>query len=165
MSKFRAFLNFWLPVLLWMTLIFSASADPHSYQHSERLLGLFEPFLHWLFPQMSPAQIEDIHHLFRKCAHLTEYAVLALLLWRALRQMDGKNPRPLVAPERSAGGWNWAKARLALLIVMFYAATDEFHQSFVPDRTSLVSDVFLDTVGGAAGLFALWIYGCRRKRW
>jgi VanZ family protein len=154
-SKLRAFLKFWLPVLIWMTLIFSASADPRSYQHSARLFGLLEPFLRWLFPQIPQAQIESFHHLFRKCAHLAEYAVLALLLWRAVRQPVKKDSRP----------WNWPEARLALLIVMLYAATDEFHQSFVPTRNSLVSDVLIDTCGGAAGLLALWIFGRWRKRW
>ena len=63
-----------------MAVIFSASADSHSYEHSSRFV---EPFLHWLFPQMSQAHVEEIHHLIRKCGHLTEYAILALLLWRA----------------------------------------------------------------------------------
>ena len=91
--------------------------------------------------------------LVRKCAHLTEYAVFALLLWRALRKPVKNDPRP----------WSWHKARLALLIVALYAASDEFHQSFVPTRTALVSDVFVDTAGGAAGLLALWIIGRWRK--
>ena len=64
MPKLRIFLKFWLPVLLWMALIFSASADPHSYEHSSRFI---EPVLHWLFPQMSQASVETIHHLIRKC--------------------------------------------------------------------------------------------------
>jgi VanZ family protein len=50
------------------------------------------------------------------------------------------------------------------LIVALYAASDEFHQSFVPTRTALVSDVFVDTAGGAAGLLALWAFGRRQKR-
>ena len=162
MPKPRAFLKYWLPVLAWMTLIFTGSSDAKSYEHSSLFVELL---LHWLFPHMAQAQVEEIHLLIRKCAHLTEYAVLALLLWRAIRQTDGKNLRPLVAPERSGGVWNWREARLALLIVMFYAAADEFHQSFVPSRTSLVSDVLIDTSGGAAGLLALWILGRLRKRW
>jgi len=77
------FLRWWLPVLVWMVLIFSASADTQSYQHSS---SLFEPLLRWLFPTMPPTTVAVIHHLFRKTGHLTEYAILALLLWRALRQ-------------------------------------------------------------------------------
>jgi VanZ family protein len=52
-----------------------------------------------------------------------------------------------------------------LSLVFLYAASDEFHQRFVPTRTPLVSDVLIDTCGGAAGLFAVWIFGRLRKRW
>jgi len=147
--KLRLFLKYWLPVLVWMGLIFSASSDSHSYEHSSRFI---EPFLRWLFPRLPETYVHDLHELLRKCAHLTEYAVLALLIRRAVSQPA---PRP----------WNWSQARLALLLVMLYAATDEFHQQFVPTRTSLVSDVFIDTTGGALGLFALWLFGRWRKYW
>jgi VanZ family protein len=146
--KLRIFLKSWLPVLVWMTVIFSASADSHSYEHSSFLV---EPFLHWLFPQMSQAEVDEIHHLIRKCGHLTEYAILALLLWRATGQATN-----LLA---------WPRARKTLLLVCLYAATDEFHQSFVPTRTSLVSDVFIDTTGGVIGLIVLWFFTqCRDRR-
>jgi VanZ family protein len=148
--KFRAFLKYWLPALIWMALIFSASSDANSFAHSSRIIG---PLLHWLFPQMPDDTLHLIVLLVRKCAHLTEYAVLALLLWRALRKPMKNDPRP----------WIWREARLALLIVALYAASDEFHQSFVPTRTAQVSDVFIDTAGGAASLLALWIIGRWRK--
>jgi VanZ family protein len=147
--KFRSFLKYWLPVLVWMGLIFSASSDSRSYEHSSRFI---EPLLRWLFPRLPETYVHGIHELLRKCAHLTEYAVLALLLRRAVSQ-----PAPR--------WWNWRQARLTLLLVMFYAATDEFHQQFVPTRTSLVSDVFIDTAGGALGLFTLWLFGRWRKYW
>jgi VanZ family protein len=150
--QLRAFCKYWLPVLAWMTLIFSASSDKHSYEHSSLFV---EPLLHWLFPHMPEAQIHAIHHLLRKCAHLAEYSVLALLLWRALCQAAKNVLRP----------WNWREARLTLLIVALYAASDEFHQVFVPTRTAQVSDVLVDTSGGAAGLLALWLIGRWRKRW
>ncbi len=150
--KLRAFCKFWLPVLIWMAVIFTASSDKHSYQHSSRII---EPLLRWLFPHLSEAQIHAVHELFRKCAHVAEYAVLALVLWRAVRRPVKSDPRP----------WNWREARLTLLLVMFYAATDEFHQIFVPTRTAQVSDVLIDTSGGAAGLLALWLFGRWRKHW
>lgn len=152
MLKLRGFLNYWLPVWLWMALIYSASCDSHSYEHSS---GLVEPLLRWLFPHLPETYISGIHELLRKCAHLTEYAVLALLLWRAMHSPAKSSPT----------AWNWQKTRLTLLLVMLYAATDEFHQTFVPTRTGLVSDVFIDTTGGAAGLFMLWMIGRRRNCW
>ena len=151
MPKFRAFLKYWLPPLAWMALIFTGSSDAKSYQHSSLFV---EPLLHWVFPHMTQEHIEQIHHLIRKCAHLAEYAVLALLLWRALRKPVKADPRP----------WTWPDARLALLMDMCYAATDEIHQSFVPTRTPLVTDVLVDTSGGAVALLAAWISSRWRKR-
>jgi VanZ family protein len=150
--KFRAFLKYWLPALIWMALIFSASSDANSFEHSSRIIA---PFLHWLFPQMPDDTLYLIVLLVRKCAHLTEYAVFALLLWRALRKPVKNDPRP----------WIWPEAGLALAIIFLYAASDEFHQIFVPTRTAQVSDVFIDTAGGAASLLALWIIGRWRKHW
>jgi VanZ family protein len=104
---------------------------------------------------MSRARVETAHTFIRKCAHLTEYAVLALLLWRAVRRPVKNDPRP----------WVWPEAGLALAMVFLCAASDEFHQIFVPTRTALLSDVFIDTAGGAASLLALWIIGRWRKHW
>ena len=151
-TKRKNFLVYWLPVLAWMVLIFSASSDSKSYQHSS---SLFLPLLHWLFPAMSHEHEEMLHHAFRKCGHLTEYAVMALLCWRAVRQPQKQDPRP----------WRWDEAGLALTLVFLYAATDEFHQIFVPTRTPMVSDVFIDTIGGSIGLLLLWFLGKKFKHW
>jgi VanZ family protein len=148
----RPALKFWLPLFIWMAVIFIASSDAQSAHHSSIL---FEPLLHWLFPQMSQTRVEQIHYLFRKSAHLTEYAVLALLFWRAIRQPQKNAARP----------WNWPEAGLALAMVFLYAASDEFHQIFVATRTAQVSDVFIDTAGGTTGLLLLWLIGKVLKRW
>jgi VanZ family protein len=104
---------------------------------------------------MSPSRVETVHTFIRKCAHLAEYAVLALLLWRAVRRPVKNDPRP----------WAWPEAGVALAVTFLYAASDELHQIFVPTRTAQISDVFIDIVGGAAGLFALWMIGRWRKHW
>ena len=131
-------------MLFWMTLIFSASADAQSFRHSSIY---FEPLLRWLFPHMPQSQVEAIHYAFRKCCHLAEYAILAWLLRRAIRKPVKNDPRP----------WLWAEAGLALAIVFLYSASDELHQVFVPSRTGQVSDVLVDTIGGAIGLLLLWL--------
>jgi VanZ family protein len=140
----KVFLKFWLPVLVWMVVIFSASSDPHSAERSSRFV---EPFLHWLFPQMSQAHVEEIHHAIRKCAHLTEYGILGLLVWRALHQSQNNLPT-----------WSWPKVGGTLLIVFLYSGSDEYHQSFVATRTAQFSDVLIDTLGAAIGLLALWLF-------
>jgi VanZ family protein len=148
----RPFFKYWLPVLVWMALIFTASSDTHSYERSSRIIA---PLLYWLFPHIASGTVDSVVFIARKCAHFTEYAVLALLLWRAFRRPQKNHPRP----------WNWREAGMALASVALYAASDEFHQIFVPTRTPQVHDVVLDTLGGAAGLFALWLFGRWRKFW
>lgn len=132
-----------------MALIFTGSSDTHSYQHSSRLV---EPLLHWLFPTMSQETIDIIHEGARKCCHLAEYAVLALLLWRALHATKNNLPP-----------WSWPKVGGTLLMVFLYASTDEFHQIFVATRTPHFTDVLIDTTGGAIGLLILWILHSFRK--
>ena len=151
MSKTRSFIKYWLLPLGWMSLIFVGSSDSQSYVHSSRLI---EPLLRWLFPHMTSEHVEAIHHLLRKCAHLTEYAVLALLLWRAVRKPLPNDPRP----------WRWREAAIAVAIVFLYASTDEFHQRYVPTRTPMVSDVFIDTTGAMIGMIVLWTLG-RQLHW
>ena len=152
MSKARTFVQYWLPLLLWMALIFSASSDSGSFQRSSRIIA---PFVHWLIPGLSEAGVHSIVVLVRKGAHVTEYAVLASLVLRLMA-------RPSANPMRI---WRWSDAIRTLLVVLLYAASDEFHQSFVPTREACIRDVLIDTLGGFLALILLWFVGRWRKRW
>ena len=121
----------WLPVVLWMGFIFLMSTGLGAGEHTSRIIG---PFLHWLLPQAAPETIEQAHFLIRKAGHFIEYAILALLLRRAL---GGHGIRPFI---------------VALVIATAYAATDEFHQTFVPGRTATPRDVLIDATGAFAAL-------------
>ena len=146
-----AFLRHGLPLLVWMLIIFGASADAQSTAHTSRFL---EPFLRWLNPDISAAAIDAVRWLVRKAAHMGEYAVLAWLGWRALRRPARHDPRP----------WSWPIAGAAWALTLLYAASDEFHQTFVANRTGSLVDVGIDAMGGAIGLglLRLW-YGWRRR--
>lgn len=146
----KVFLKFWLPVLLWMAVIYTGSSDAHSSEHSSRFI---EPIIRWLFPRMSQPHIEDVHLFVRKCGHLTEYAILALLVWRALHQSKNRLPT-----------WSWPKVGGTLLVVFLYASTDEFHQRFVPTRTAHFTDVLIDTTGAAIALLVLRLLTLHRRR-
>ena len=145
-----SFLRYWLPLLIWMAVIFSASADAQSTQRTSRFL---EPFLRWAWPEISAEGIEAVRWCVRKAAHIVEYAILAWLWWRALRRPVRGDARP----------WSWRVAGFALLAVALYAATDEWHQSFVPNRTGTVRDVLIDTMGGVVGLGVVWLLHRRRQ--
>jgi VanZ family protein len=126
-----------------MALIFSASTQlgaPSNTSH------FFRPILHWLFPAISEATFDKVHHVIRKSAHFTEYAMLGVLAWRVVR----------FDPAFSSFSVG-RKFRLALLFCILYASSDEFHQSFVPTRDAAVLDVMLDSCGSGFGLLAIWV--------
>jgi VanZ family protein len=147
-----SFLRYWLPVIIWMAIIFSASTAAMSSGNTSRFIG---PVVRWLYPAISERDLARVVFTVRKTAHVTEYAVLALLFWRAWRKPLRNDTRP----------WRWSEALLALLVTAFYAASDEIHQYFVPSREARFGDVMLDTAGAAAGLLAMWIVGLLRRRW
>lgn len=150
--KLSIFLKYWFPVVIWMVVIFSASSDRASFQRSSRILG---PLIRWICPGLPEEKVSQFVTFGRKCAHLGEYAFLALLCLRALRGPKGAERLP----------WDWRLAATALLIVVLYAASDEFHQSFVPSRQASVVDVCIDSSGGFFALIFLWAVGRWRHRW
>ncbi|HVD50105.1 MAG TPA: VanZ family protein [Gaiellaceae bacterium] len=101
--------SLWAPVVLWAAVIFALSSVPNLATD----LGVWDTVL-------------------RKCAHASEYAVLVLLLFRALgRELP------------------------AFLIGLAYAVTDELHQQFVRGRHASPFDVSMDAAGLALGLLLL----------
>ncbi len=149
--RFRSLSRYWLPVLIWMCVIFSASSDRMSMAHSSRIIT---PIVRWLFPHFSDQAVEEAVFYGRKFAHVAEYAILALLVWRALHNPGRSDPHP----------WSWPEAARAALLVLLYAAADEFHQSFVPSRDASLRDVLLDTSGAILALLFLWGLGRWRRR-
>jgi VanZ family protein len=75
----------------------------------------------------------------RKLIHAGEYALLCFLWWRAFATR---------APGRRA-------VALALLATIGYAASDEYHQSFVSGRSGSPVDVVIDALGAGAAALAL----------
>jgi len=74
--------------------------------------------------------------LVKKSGHFFGYSILGLTYLRGLKEIS------------------WCSCCWALLIVVLYALSDEYHQSFVPGRTSTLVDVGIDSLGAAAGLLA-----------
>ena len=133
------------PPIIWATLIFIGSSNLLSANNTSSFLA--GP-LHFLFPGVSEATLLIIHFTIRKAGHFTEYAILAALLARALRTSSHRILRS-----------RWFL--ISLLLIIGYALSDEFHQSFIPSRTASVYDSMIDSAGGLFGLIFVW---WRRKR-
>jgi VanZ like family len=146
----KSFLKYWLPLLIWLGVIFFGSTSVMSAEHTSRYIV---PFLLWLKPGISPNAIWIILVVVRKCAHVTEYTALALLLWRALRSLPALHAKPLMV------------FGAVLIGCALFAASDEFHQTFVKSRTPSVRDVLLDVGGALIGLLigASFLRGHQKK--
>jgi VanZ family protein len=143
MQRFR----YWVPVVVAMAFIYWMSTDAFSAKNTYRFI---DPLIRFFAPSLSRKEIYLVHALIRKLAHVTEYFILGLLLFRAFRAGSGERQ-----------WWKWAAASLAVLAL--YAAGDEIHQSFVSTRTPSLFDVGIDAVGGllAQCVSVVWY---RRRR-
>lgn len=83
--------------------------------------------------------VEKMQVPIRKAAHMTEYAIFTLCVVLGLYAFGVRGAR-LTA--------------IAVGTTFVFACTDEIHQLFVPGRSGQFTDVLIDTLGGAMGLFA-----------
>ena len=91
--------------------------------------------------------------LVKKGGHALGYALLALSVLHALQPLWAPAPPPL------------KMLLLAWAFTLLYAASDEFHQSFVPGRMASWVDVMIDATGAFLGLavFRFWRVFSGRK--
>ena len=75
-------------------------------------------------------------HVWDKLLHTIEYTGLAVLVFRAVSG-EGLGP--------------WTAAAATIVLVSAYGASDEWHQMFVPMRSSDVYDWLTDTLAGTIG--------------
>jgi VanZ family protein len=128
------------PLVLCAILIFIGSSDLLSASHTSNFL--VRP-LHWLIPSASKQTLATFHFVIRKLAHFTEYAIMAWLAARAFRTSSRDFLRT-----------HWFA--IALVMVVTYSLSDEFHQSFYPTRTSSIYDSLIDSLGGLTALTVVW---------
>lgn len=113
---------FWAPVVLYLAVIFAGSSVP-------------------ALPDVPGGD---------KTAHIVEYAVLGLLLTRALA-----GPRWLSVTFPYVAG--------AVALAALYGLSDECHQAFVPGRQFDVADMLADATGASLSAGALWAWGIIRR--
>ena len=79
--------------------------------------------------------------IVRKTAHATEYLILFLLIYMAIKEYEDFQRKIL----------------LSLIITICYAISDEIHQYFVPGRDMRIFDVMIDSIGAIIGVILLKI--------
>lgn len=123
--------------------IFSMMPAEKSDQTSGAFLDMFLSFVKGIRNGDISAELAGtVHHLIRKCAHFTEYAVLGVTVMIAIWKEWKEEKQPLLLP---------------LIISSFYATTDEIHQYFVPGRWGTWTDVLIDSAGALAGIIIYWL--------
>jgi VanZ family protein len=136
-------------VLVWMAVIFLMSNQPAeesseiSGSVSYRVVDIANTVFLWdLSKSEMLVRTEAIQYPVRKCAHMSEYAILAILLLCHLYNYAGlKN-------QKRCWIFSW-------LLSAMYAATDEFHQIFIRGRSGSPIDVCIDATGACIGLLIL----------
>lgn len=129
----------WFLVIVWMLIIFIFSSQPGDTSEETSKLVIYIFNLLGLNLNSVFGTLADF--VVRKCAHFSEYFILYMLIYNALKE-----------------NISFKKALiLSLFGVFLYASSDEFHQSFVPGRGPAFRDVLIDTSGGLLGLIILSI--------
>jgi VanZ family protein len=122
-----------------MGVIFWMSTGMFSSENTSQLIV---PLLNFIFPGLAPHQVDMIHGLLRKAGHVAEYFLLGLLFFRAFRSS-------------SLQTWDIRWTTYTIIGVVLYAASDEFHQTFVSSRTASLIDVGIDSAGGILSQMAI----------
>jgi|SRR5699024_1318146 len=135
----------------WMVLIFYLSHQPAST--SSKLSGSFVQVLFEIV-SLFPIVIEGdtVHFIVRKSAHFMAYFILGILIMHTVRLFSRLSIFSIVN---------------GFFITVLYAASDEFHQTFIPGRSGEIRDVLIDSAGSLTGILtyvvAVLLYNNRRQ--
>src|SRR5260370_750366 len=127
MSNAIGSFKYWIPAISAAAIISVFSTGAFGENHTATYII---PALHWLIPAASPRLLHSLHTGIRKMAHIVEFSVFSILVFRACRA--GRQ------------GWRPGWAVATLLIAVACASLDEIHQIFVPGRRPSVRDVAID---------------------
>ena len=136
----------WVPAALSVLVIALESTATMSADNTSRFL--YPLWVH-LFGSISQAKWAEVHHIIRKTGHFVGYGMVSLAFFYSWRQ---------TLYRMALRHWSlWRRASAAAVVcTLLIAISDEFHQSFLPSRTSSPIDVCIDLSGAiAAQLFLL----------
>ena len=122
-----------LLICIWAVIVFNFSS-----QNEDESSGLSRKIVE-LFIK-SEELVSKVEPYVRKIAHFSEYAVGGMLFTLLFNTYEWKD-RKIIAT--------------SILLGIWYAITDEFHQLLVPDRHGSLFDIYLDSLGFSTGVFCM----------
>ncbi len=137
----------WILVAGWGAVIWVLGGDSFSFHATNDAII---PWLDWLTESLDYRTRYRIYIGIRKSAHFIEYAILALLTFRAALLAARKT-------QLATAGW------VALFIVASLASADEARQAFSPVRTGSPYDVLLDVTGGLIAVVGILVISRRLR--
>jgi hypothetical protein len=145
----------WWPVAFMVMVIACESTPTFS---AEKTGGWIRPWVERFLGHINNTVWYWIHRSIRKSGHFTGYAMLCLAWLRAWLLTLSLRP--------GLRWWRWRAALLAIAGTVLVASLDEFHQTFLPSRTGLFSDVLIDTAGGMTMCAFVWLlrWPTRKRR-
>ena len=128
---------FLILIIIWMSLIFSLSAQTAT-DSGDLSGGIIDKILNLFGKELADFDINEIdfmQFIIRKCAHMCIYIILSVLVTIELLMYSIKK-----------------QYILSCIISVCYAISDEIHQYFVPGRSCELRDVLIDTFGVIIGM-------------
>ncbi len=153
--------------LFWMVFIFmmsSAGKDESNSQSGAVCEFICEHFVEG-YEEMAPEEQiqmqQKISFPVRKCAHLSEYAVLGALMTLTAASWIRGGEETMRTGETPGGT---VRILPVLAAGFLYAVSDEIHQIFVPGRSGEPRDVLIDTSGVLIGICLVRFHFSLRER-
>lgn len=144
--KFRLLISY-LALIFWALVIFYLSSEGHDAS-SGRSDAIAQALAGW---GVGDGQADSLTFFVRKSAHTIAYFIFGLLAFNVVRF----HSKIL-----------WRTAAIAWGVVVVYAASDEFHQLFVPGRSAELRDVLIDSTAGLVGILlcVVIVWALRRRK-
>lgn len=139
----------WILFILWMMFIFymSQQSGTDSAQMSDGLLIKILDFCRRIINIDIKASDMEWLMVFlivplRKMAHFIEYSILGILSFACIKDLAASYRRC---------------AAVSFVFCLLYAASDEFHQLFIPGRSGSFVDVLIDGAGSLSGILFILV--------
>lgn len=135
-------------VILWMSVIYGFSSNDaqasteQSNIVTEFLIRIFNPTFDSLAEDVRDELVATYDGIVRKTAHFCAYALLGALMSACL----------IFAPFVSPAALPYKPSLAALALCVAFAASDEYHQTFVDGRAGRFTDVLIDGAGAVCGI-------------